>query len=117
VGRVPELLRHRALDLRHGRRRPAPSADDDVAIMMVEAEATESTWNLVKNEGKPPPTEEVVAEGLEAAKKFIALCEAQEELAEPRPPSRSRSSRVPGLPGRRLRRRRGRRPATSCARP
>jgi polyribonucleotide nucleotidyltransferase len=55
---------------------------DDVAIMMVEAEATESTWDLVKNEGKQAPTEEVVAEGLEASKKFIKqLCEAQAELA------------------------------------
>ena len=55
---------------------------DDVAIMMVEAESTESTWNLVKN-GTQAPTEEVVAEGLEAAKKFIrVLCEAQMELAK-----------------------------------
>jgi len=36
----------------------------------------------VKNEGKQAPTEEVVAEGLEASKKFIrVLCEAQAELA------------------------------------
>jgi polyribonucleotide nucleotidyltransferase len=57
-------------------------AGDDVAIMMVEAESTESTWNLVKNEGKQAPTEEVVAEGLEASKKFIKLlCEAQADLA------------------------------------
>ncbi len=56
--------------------------DGDVAIMMVEAESTESTWNLVKNEGKTAPTEEVVAEGLEASKKFIkVLCEAQQQLA------------------------------------
>ncbi|CCH72525.1 polynucleotide phosphorylase (PNPase) [Nostocoides australiense Ben110] len=55
---------------------------DDVAIMMVEAEATDATWNLVKNEGKQAPTEEIVAQGLEAAKPFIkALCEAQSELA------------------------------------
>lgn len=55
---------------------------DDVAIMMVEAESTDATWNLVKNEGKQAPTEEVVAQGLEASKKFIkALCEAQAELA------------------------------------
>ncbi|MCE1180507.1 MAG: polyribonucleotide nucleotidyltransferase [Micrococcales bacterium] len=55
---------------------------DDVAIMMVEAESTDSTWDLVKNQGKQAPTEEVVAEGLEAAKKFIkVLCEAQAELA------------------------------------
>lgn len=61
----------------------ATAADDDVAIMMVEAESTESTWNLVKNEGKQAPTEEIVAEGLEAAKKFIAtLCRAQADLAE-----------------------------------
>jgi len=58
-------------------------AGDDVAIMMVEAEATDSTWNLVKHEGKTAPTEEVVAEGLEAAKRFIkVLCEAQMELAK-----------------------------------
>ncbi len=56
---------------------------DDVAIMMVEAEATDATWNLVKNEGKTAPTEEVVAEGLEAAKGFIrTLCEAQQRLVD-----------------------------------
>ncbi|MDP9417516.1 MAG: polyribonucleotide nucleotidyltransferase, partial [Actinomycetota bacterium] len=55
---------------------------DDVAIMMVEAEATTAAWNLVKNEGRNAPTEEVVAAGLEAAKPFIrVLCEAQSELA------------------------------------
>jgi polyribonucleotide nucleotidyltransferase len=55
---------------------------DDVAIMMVEAESTESTWDLVKNEGKQAPTEEVVAEGLEASKRFIKqLCQAQAQLA------------------------------------
>lgn len=54
----------------------------DVAIMMVEAEATEQTWNLVQS-GKQAPTEEVVAGGLEAAKPFIKqLCEAQVELAK-----------------------------------
>ena len=55
---------------------------DDVAIMMVEAEATDATWDLVKHQGQQAPTEEVVAEGLEAAKKFIrVLCEAQADLA------------------------------------
>ncbi|MGY4721110.1 polyribonucleotide nucleotidyltransferase [Naumannella huperziae] len=55
--------------------------DGDVAIMMVEAESTEQTWDLVKS-GRTAPTEEVVAAGLEAAKPFIkALCEAQAELA------------------------------------
>ncbi len=56
-------------------------AGDDVAIMMVEAEATENTIELVAG-GATAPTEEVVAEGLEAAKPFLkALCEAQLELA------------------------------------
>ncbi|MPZ63709.1 MAG: polyribonucleotide nucleotidyltransferase [Propionibacteriales bacterium] len=55
--------------------------DGDVAVMMVEAESTESTWELVRA-GKQAPTEEVVAEGLEASKVFIRqLCEAQRELA------------------------------------
>ncbi|GAB3688938.1 polyribonucleotide nucleotidyltransferase [Angustibacter aerolatus] len=54
---------------------------DDVAIMMVEAEATENSWSLVQG-GVAAPTEEVVAQGLEAAKPFIAeLCRAQAELA------------------------------------
>jgi polyribonucleotide nucleotidyltransferase len=53
----------------------------DVAIMMVEAEATENTIELVAG-GGTKPTEEVVAAGLEAAKPFIAaLCRAQSELA------------------------------------
>src|SRR6201991_4240641 len=53
----------------------------DVAIMMVEAESTESTWNLVQS-GTQAPTEEVVAGGMEAAKVFIKqLCEAQSQLA------------------------------------
>ena len=56
---------------------------DDVAIMMVEAESTNSTWDLVKHQGKQAPTEEVVASGLEAAKSFIkVLCEAQATLAQ-----------------------------------
>ncbi len=57
-------------------------AGDDVAIMMVEAEATDATWDLVKTLGKQAPTEEVVAQGLEASKAFIkVLCDAQAELA------------------------------------
>ncbi|WP_197380986.1 polyribonucleotide nucleotidyltransferase [Mycolicibacterium mengxianglii] len=56
-------------------------AGDDVAIMMVEAEATENVIDLIAG-GAGAPTESVVAEGLEAAKPFIAaLCTAQEELA------------------------------------
>ncbi len=54
----------------------------DVAIMMVEAESTEATWELVRG-GRQAPTEEVVAGGLDAAKPFIKqLCEAQTELAK-----------------------------------
>ncbi|KAB2808812.1 polyribonucleotide nucleotidyltransferase [Pimelobacter simplex] len=53
----------------------------DVAIMMVEAEATEQSWGLVTS-GAQAPTEEVVASGLDAAKPFIKqLVEAQQELA------------------------------------
>jgi polyribonucleotide nucleotidyltransferase len=56
-------------------------ASSDVAIMMVEAEATEAAIELIAG-GAPAPTEEVVAAGLEAAKPFIrALCEAQRDLA------------------------------------
>ena len=55
--------------------------DGDVAIMMVEAEATEGSWNLIKA-GATKPSEEVVAEGLEAAKPFIKeLVAAQSVLA------------------------------------
>ncbi|WNV89778.1 polyribonucleotide nucleotidyltransferase [Umezawaea sp. Da 62-37] len=54
---------------------------DDVAIMMVEAEATDNVIDLI-GEGATAPTEEVVAAGLEAAKPFIkVLVEAQAELA------------------------------------
>jgi polyribonucleotide nucleotidyltransferase len=55
--------------------------EGDVAIMMVEAESTEQTWDLVQS-GVQAPTEEIVAGGLDAAKGFIKqLCEAQSELA------------------------------------
>ncbi len=55
---------------------------DDVAIMMVEAEATTGTIDMIAG-GAKAPTETVVAEGLEASKVFIrALCEAQQSLAD-----------------------------------
>ena len=55
---------------------------DDVAIAMIEAEAPEASWTLIHDEGAVAPTEEVVAQGLEAAKPFIkALVEAQAQLA------------------------------------
>ena len=57
-------------------------AGDDVAIMMVEAEATTKTISLI-GEGAGAPTEEIVGAGLEAAKPFIrTLCEAQLKLAK-----------------------------------
>ncbi|MCS3842296.1 polyribonucleotide nucleotidyltransferase [Microbacterium sp. AK031] len=63
---------------------------EDVAIMMVEAEATENSWNLIKA-GAVKPNEEVVAGGLEAAKPFLKqLVEAQAEMA-------SHSSKAPGV--------------------
>lgn len=64
--------------------------DGDVAIMMVEAEATENSWNLIKS-GATKPSEEVVAEGLEAAKPFLKqLVEAQATMA-------ASASREPGV--------------------
>ncbi len=57
------------------------NGNEDVAIMMVEAEATEGSWNLIKG-GAVKPNEEIVAEGLEAAKPFIReLVGAQNVLA------------------------------------
>ena len=54
----------------------------DVAIMMVEAEATEGSWELIQA-GATKPDESVVAQGLEAAKPFLKqLVEAQEKLAK-----------------------------------
>jgi len=55
---------------------------DDVAIAMIEAEAPVGAWNLITTEGATAPSEEVVTQGLEAAKPFIrALCVAQADLA------------------------------------
>ncbi|KQV05124.1 polyribonucleotide nucleotidyltransferase [Leifsonia sp. Root112D2] len=55
---------------------------EDVAIMMVEAEATENSWNLIRG-GATKPNEEVVAQGLEASKPFLKqLVAAQAELAK-----------------------------------
>ncbi|RSZ61742.1 polyribonucleotide nucleotidyltransferase [Corynebacterium hylobatis] len=57
-------------------------SSDDVAIMMVEAGAADHALQLIED-GAPTPTEDVVAQGLEAAKPFIALlCQAQAGLAE-----------------------------------
>ncbi|MGA0568683.1 polyribonucleotide nucleotidyltransferase [Rathayibacter sp. KR2-224] len=57
-------------------------SEGDVAIMMVEAEATENSWNLIQA-GATKPSEDIVAQGLEAAKPFIRqLVGAQVVLAE-----------------------------------
>ena len=54
----------------------------DVAIMMVEAEATETAFEKIRA-GAIKPNEEIVAQGLEASKPFLkALVEAQAELAK-----------------------------------
>ncbi|GGC60360.1 polyribonucleotide nucleotidyltransferase [Hoyosella rhizosphaerae] len=64
-----------------GRITGGEGANADVAIMMVEAEATDNVISLIEG-GAKAPTETIVAEGLEAAKPFIAkLCEAQQALA------------------------------------
>ncbi|MGI6785276.1 MAG: polyribonucleotide nucleotidyltransferase [Gleimia sp.] len=56
--------------------------EDDVAIMMVEAGGGDKMIDLMEN-GGTTPTEDVVADGLEAAKPIIRqLCEAQAEIAE-----------------------------------
>ncbi|MCV7384179.1 polyribonucleotide nucleotidyltransferase [Mycolicibacter longobardus] len=78
-----EQLERAAFDMvLAGRAIESADGGTDVAIMMVEAEATENVIELIEA-GAQAPTETVVAEGLEAAKPFIAaLCKAQQELAE-----------------------------------
>ncbi|MFZ7088099.1 polyribonucleotide nucleotidyltransferase [Curtobacterium sp. RRHDQ10] len=57
------------------------AGNEDVAIMMVEAEATEHAWGLIQG-GATKPDEAVVAQGLEAAKPFLKLLvEAQAAMA------------------------------------
>ncbi|MGH9177280.1 MAG: polyribonucleotide nucleotidyltransferase [Acidimicrobiales bacterium] len=56
--------------------------DGDVAIMMVEAGGTEDAWRSYQ-EGAPKVTEEVIAEGLEAAKTWIReAIDRQRQLVE-----------------------------------
>ncbi|WP_019876504.1 polyribonucleotide nucleotidyltransferase [Sporichthya polymorpha] len=64
-----------------GRVLESANGETDVAIMMVEAEATTETIDLIAV-GATAPTEEVVAEGIEASKAFIkVLCAAQSDVA------------------------------------
>src|SRR5699024_5904289 len=44
---------------------------DEIAIMMVEASGTENSWEFYEN-GAPKVTESVIAEGIDAAKAWIA---------------------------------------------
>ncbi len=54
--------------------------DGDIAIMMVEAGGTEDAWRIYAD-GAPKVTEEVIAQGLEAAKTWIReSIDAQNEL-------------------------------------
>ncbi|MDO5747885.1 MAG: polyribonucleotide nucleotidyltransferase [Actinomycetaceae bacterium] len=56
--------------------------EEDVAIMMVEAEGGDNAWALIES-GADAPTEDTVAEGIEAAKPFIKeLIRAQAEVAK-----------------------------------
>ena len=65
-----------------GRVVKAADGSEDVAIMMVEAEATEGSWDLIQA-GATKPSEEIVAQGLEAAKPFLmSLVAAQQKLAD-----------------------------------
>ena len=77
-----EQLKTAVFDMVVAGRKVGSGDSADVAIMMVEAEATDNVIELVAG-GAQAPTEAIVAEGLEAAKPFIAaLCTAQEELAD-----------------------------------
>mgnify|MGYP003564451116 FL=1 len=77
-----EMLKDATFDMVVAGRVVGEGSKQDVAIMMVEAEATDNAMDLIEA-GKKAPTEEVVAEGLEAAKPFIkALIEAQQSLAD-----------------------------------
>jgi polyribonucleotide nucleotidyltransferase len=77
-----EQLERAVFDMVVAGRKVETAGTDDVAIMMVEAEATDNVVELIDG-GAGAPTESIVAEGLEAAKPFIAaLVDAQMELAD-----------------------------------
>ncbi len=77
-----EQLEGALFDMVVAGRKAGDPGNEDVAIMMVEAEATDRVIELIAG-GAGAPTESVVAAGLEAAKPFIAaLCTAQQELAD-----------------------------------
>jgi polyribonucleotide nucleotidyltransferase len=52
-----------------------------IDILMIEGEAPDGAWSLLQDQGATAPTEEVVAEGLEAAKRAIGeMVDFQEEF-------------------------------------
>jgi polyribonucleotide nucleotidyltransferase len=54
-----------------------------IDVLMIEGEAPDGSWALIEREGATAPTEEVVAEGLEAAKRAIAeMIDFQTEFLE-----------------------------------
>ena len=54
-----------------------------IDVLMIEGEAPDGAWALIEGEGATAPTEEVVAEGLEAAKQAIGeMIDFQAELLE-----------------------------------
>ncbi len=56
--------------------------DGEVAILMIEAEATPDAWVKI-DMGAPQPTEQVIGEAIEAVKPIITrLCEAQQEFVD-----------------------------------
>ncbi|MEX2324806.1 MAG: polyribonucleotide nucleotidyltransferase [Nitriliruptoraceae bacterium] len=56
--------------------------DGEVAILMIEAEATADAWTKIEM-GAPAPTEQVVGEAIESVKPIIRqLCEAQQEFVD-----------------------------------
>jgi polyribonucleotide nucleotidyltransferase len=77
-----EQLERAVFDMVVAGRKAQNDSQNDIAIMMVEAEATDNVVELIDG-GAGAPTESIVAEGLEAAKPFIAaLVDAQKELAD-----------------------------------
>ncbi|HIW95622.1 MAG TPA: polyribonucleotide nucleotidyltransferase [Candidatus Corynebacterium gallistercoris] len=82
AGRVTDAPSKPARGRGRGRGRGKANTTPNVAVMMVEAGATENVVERIAD-GAPAPTESVVAEGIEAAKPFIAtLCEAQKVLSD-----------------------------------
>jgi polyribonucleotide nucleotidyltransferase len=84
VDRLPEPQRARERDLRHGRRRP-PARRRRRRDHDGRGRGHPDVFEVV-NGGGTAPTEEIVAQGLEAAKPAIAaICNAQKELAAKAP--------------------------------